>query len=73
MTSINYSEYSPIGKVLDIAWHMILPTIALTVTSFAGVDVRRDADVPVALDGGLAWHRTAFKEARGAAARVTTS
>jgi len=35
MTSINYSEYSPIGKVLDIAWHMILPTIALTVTSFA--------------------------------------
>ena len=37
MTSINYSEYSPIGKVLDIAWHMILPTIALTVTSFAGL------------------------------------
>ncbi|WP_013324251.1 ABC transporter permease [Gloeothece verrucosa] len=37
MTSLNYSELSPIGKVLDLGWHLILPTIALTVTSFAGL------------------------------------
>lgn len=37
MTSINHADLSPIGKVLDIAWHMILPTIALSITSFAGL------------------------------------
>ena len=37
MTSINYSELSPLGQVLDIGWHMILPTIALSITSFAGL------------------------------------
>lgn len=37
MTSINYADLTPLGKVLDIGWHMILPTIALSVTSFAGL------------------------------------
>ncbi|MEM8780847.1 MAG: ABC transporter permease [Cyanobacteria bacterium P01_G01_bin.49] len=37
MTSLNYAELSPLGKVLDIGWHMILPTIALSITSFAGL------------------------------------
>ena len=37
MTSINHSEFSSVGKILDIGWHMILPTIALSVTSFAGL------------------------------------
>ena len=37
MTSINHSEFSPLGKILDIGWHMILPTIALSITSFAGL------------------------------------
>ena len=37
MTSINHSEFSTLGKILDIGWHMILPTIALSVTSFAGL------------------------------------
>ncbi|ACK68254.1 binding-protein-dependent transport systems inner membrane component [Rippkaea orientalis PCC 8801] len=37
MTSLNHAELSPIGQILDIGWHMILPTIALTVTSFAGL------------------------------------
>lgn len=37
MTSLYYTELSPIGKILDIGWHMILPTIALTITSFAGL------------------------------------
>ncbi len=37
MTSINHADLTPIGKVLDIAWHMILPTLALSITSFAGL------------------------------------
>ncbi len=37
MTSINYSDLSPLGKILDIGWHMILPTLALSITSFAGL------------------------------------
>ncbi|MDJ0729767.1 MAG: ABC transporter permease [Crocosphaera sp.] len=37
MTSLNHAELSPIGKLLDIGWHMILPTIALSITSFAGL------------------------------------
>ncbi len=37
MTSLNHAELSPIGKILDIGWHMILPTIALSITSFAGL------------------------------------
>jgi peptide/nickel transport system permease protein len=37
MTSIYYTDLSPIGKILDIGWHMILPTIALSITSFAGL------------------------------------
>ena len=37
MTSLNHAELSPLGKLLDIGWHMILPTIALSITSFAGL------------------------------------
>ncbi len=37
MTSLNHAELSPMGKILDIGWHMILPTIALSITSFAGL------------------------------------
>ncbi|MEM9274480.1 MAG: ABC transporter permease [Cyanobacteria bacterium P01_F01_bin.143] len=37
MTSINHSDFSPLMKVLDIGWHMVLPTIALSITSFAGL------------------------------------
>lgn len=37
MTSIDYADLSGLGKVLDIAWHMILPTIALSIASFAGL------------------------------------
>lgn len=37
MTIINHEELSPLGKILDIAWHMVLPTIALSITSFAGL------------------------------------
>lgn len=37
MTSIDHADLTPLGKALDIGWHMILPTIALSVTSFAGL------------------------------------
>jgi peptide/nickel transport system permease protein len=37
MTSINHESLSPLGKVLDVVWHIILPTIALSITSFAGL------------------------------------
>ncbi|XGV89180.1 MAG: ABC transporter permease [Limnothrix sp. BL-A-16] len=37
MTSLNFSELSPIGQLLDIGWHSILPTIALSITGFAGL------------------------------------
>jgi len=37
MTSIEHEDLTPFGKVLDIAWHMVLPTIALSITSFAGL------------------------------------
>jgi peptide/nickel transport system permease protein len=37
MTSIDHDDLTPLGKILDIAWHAILPTIALSITSFAGL------------------------------------
>lgn len=37
MISLNHRELSSIGKIIDIGWHMILPTIALSITSFAGL------------------------------------
>ncbi|CDN13097.1 Oligopeptide transport system permease protein OppB (TC 3.A.1.5.1) [Richelia intracellularis] len=37
MTSINHADLSLFGKILDIGWHMILPTVALSITSFAGL------------------------------------
>ncbi|MCY7276405.1 MAG: ABC transporter permease, partial [Phormidesmis sp. CAN_BIN44] len=33
MTSIDHADLSLLGKILDVGWHMILPTIALSVTS----------------------------------------
>jgi peptide/nickel transport system permease protein len=37
MTSIEHNEFSLLGKILDIGWHTILPIIALSITSFAGL------------------------------------
>ena len=37
MISIDHADLSPFGKILDIGWHMILPTVALSITSFAGL------------------------------------
>jgi len=37
MTSIYFADLSWFGKLVDIGWHLILPTLALTITSFAGL------------------------------------
>ena len=37
MTSIDHADLSWWGKILDYCWHLILPTVALSVTSFAGL------------------------------------
>ena len=37
MTSINFAELTPLGKVLDIAWHSVFPVLALSITGFAGL------------------------------------
>lgn len=72
MTSINHAELSPIGKILDIGWHMILPTIALTVTSFAGLqrvtrgqllDVLRQDYIQTARAKGLPENRVIYVHA----------
>lgn len=37
MTSIDHEDLNWIGKILDVGWHMILPTLALSITGFAGL------------------------------------
>lgn len=72
MTSINHEDLSPIGKLLDIGWHMILPTIALSITSFAGLqritrgellDVLRQDYIQTARAKGLPESRVIYVHA----------
>ncbi|MEO0935181.1 MAG: ABC transporter permease [Cyanobacteria bacterium J06641_2] len=72
MTSIYHAQLSPIGKVLDILWHMILPTIALSITSFAGLqritrgellDVLRQDYIQTARAKGLPENRVIYVHA----------
>ncbi|MGB0561722.1 MAG: ABC transporter permease [Spirulinaceae cyanobacterium] len=72
MTSINYNQFSPLGKVLDIGWHMILPTLALTIGSFAGLqrltrgsllDVLRQEYIQTARAKGLPENRVIYVHA----------
>lgn len=37
MTSIDHADLPWWGQILDYCWHLILPTVALSVTSFAGL------------------------------------
>jgi microcin C transport system permease protein len=37
IVSDNWSELSSIDKILDYAWHMVLPTIALVISGFASL------------------------------------
>ena len=72
MTSIYYSDLSPIGKIIDIGWHLILPTIALSITSFAGLqritrgemlDVLRQDYIQTARAKGLPENRVIYVHA----------
>ena len=36
-TSLYHEDLNFIGKILDVIWHLILPTLALSITSFAGL------------------------------------
>jgi peptide/nickel transport system permease protein len=62
MTSIDHEELGFFGKVLDIGWHLILPTIALSITGIAGLqrlmrgemlDVKRQDYIQTARAKGL--------------------
>lgn len=72
MTSINHADLNPLGKILDIGWHMILPTLALSITSFAGLqrlmrgellDVLRQDYIQTARAKGLPENRVIYVHA----------
>jgi len=72
MTSIDHTDLSPLGKFLDIAWHMILPTLTLTITGFAGLqritrgellDVLRQNYIQTARAKGLPENRVIYVHA----------
>lgn len=72
MTSIEHEDLTPLGKVLDIAWHMILPTLALSITGYAGLqritrgellDVLRQDYVRTARAKGLPENRVIYVHA----------
>ncbi|TFI55937.1 ABC transporter permease [Mastigocladus laminosus UU774] len=72
MTSINHTDLTWFGRILDIGWHMILPTIALSITSFAGLqritrgellDVLRQDYIQTARAKGLPENRVIYVHA----------
>ncbi len=72
MTSTSFEDLSPLGKILDIGWHMILPTLALTVIGFAGLqrltrgnllDVLRQDYIQTARAKGLPENRVIYLHA----------
>jgi peptide/nickel transport system permease protein len=71
-TSINHEELSWFGQLVDILWHMILPTIALTISGFAGLqritrgellDVLRQDYIQTARAKGLSENRVIYVHA----------
>jgi len=36
-TSLYHEDLNWIGQILDVLWHLVLPTLALSITSFAGL------------------------------------
>lgn len=72
MTSIHFEDLTPLGKVIDVLWHMILPTIALSITSFAALqritrgqllDVLRQDYIQTARAKGLPENRVIYVHA----------
>ncbi|MBE7383001.1 MAG: ABC transporter permease [Leptolyngbya sp. SIO1E4] len=71
-TSINHEELTWFGKLLDIAWHLVLPTLALSITSYAGLqrimrgqllDVLRQDYIQTARAKGLPEDRVIYVHA----------
>ncbi|MEL6385190.1 MAG: ABC transporter permease [Cyanobacteria bacterium J06626_18] len=71
-TSINHEDLNWFGKLLDIAWHLVLPTLALSITSYAGLqrimrgqllDVLRQDYVRTARAKGLPENRVIYVHA----------
>ncbi|PZV04464.1 MAG: ABC transporter substrate-binding protein [Leptolyngbya sp.] len=72
MTSIDFNDLTLLGKIRDIAWHMVLPTLALSITSFAGLqrimrgqllDVLRQDYIQTARAKGLPENRVVYVHA----------
>jgi len=72
ITSINFDDLTLLGKFLDVGWHMILPTLALCVSSFAGLqritrgellDVLRQDYIQTARAKGLPENRVIYVHA----------
>jgi peptide/nickel transport system permease protein len=72
MTSIDFNDLTLLGKIRDIAWHMVLPTLALSITSFAGLqrimrgqllDVLRQDYIQTARAKGLPENRVTYVHA----------
>lgn len=72
MTSIDHADLTLLGKVLDIGWHLILPTLALSITSFAGLqrimrgnllDILRQNYIQTARAKGLPENRVIYVHA----------
>lgn len=72
MTSLDFADFTPFGKIADIGWHMILPTLALSITSFAGLqritrgnllDVLRQNYIQTARAKGLPENRVIYLHA----------
>jgi peptide/nickel transport system permease protein len=72
MTSINHPDFSPIGKILDVGWHLLLPTLALSITGFSGLqrimrgqmlDVLRQDYIRTARAKGLPENQVIYRHA----------
>ncbi|ERN40047.1 ABC-type dipeptide/oligopeptide/nickel transport system, permease component [Rubidibacter lacunae KORDI 51-2] len=72
MTSLDFDSLSLPQKVLDVAWHALLPTVALSITSFAGLqriargellDVLRQDYIQTARAKGLPENRVLYVHA----------
>jgi len=72
MTMVFHDDLTAIGKFLDILWHAFLPTLALSITSFAGLqrlmrgqllDVLRQDYIRTARAKGLPENRVIYVHA----------
>ncbi len=72
MTSVNYAQLNPFQQILDTAWHLILPTLAIGLVGFAGLqritrgnllDVLREDYIRTARAKGLDENRVIYVHA----------